>query len=185
MRGDDVDALTGVAPEVIQLLPRGFDVLEVRGDQGAELVPSEGVPGIVGLGIHLFRRLEGAFVHATEKRLALEAGEIRAWELADLGDGRRDIQRRDRSGDDASFGCFARQLEDEWDLKGSVVDEKAVLGFAVFPKRFAVVAQDHDGGAIVELESAQASDHATDLRVVESDRAIIRPVWITPAIRFG
>ena len=55
----------------------------------------------------------------------------------------------------------------------------------MFPERLAVVAEDHDGHTIVEMQVAQPGDHTANLRVIEGNGPVVGAAWITAAIGFG
>ena len=92
---------------------------------------------------------------------------------AGQGRGHRDRlhRRRHPAGpDSASRGRF----HDQRNVDGRVVDEEAMLFFAVLAQRLSVIAEHDDRGAVVKLVLLQPGDQASQFVVGVGNFAVIR-----------
>ena len=70
-------------------------------------------------------------------------------------------------------------------MQRGVVNEKPVFVLPVLPQGFSVVAEEEDSGLVEAVQLLQASEDATDLRVVESDLSIVRMARVLAQVRLG
>ena len=76
-----------------------------------------------------------------------------------------------------------RRVHDERHAHRALVDEEAVLRFAVLVETLTVIADHHDDGAVEQTARLERLHDAPDLRVGERNLTLIRLIRIAPAVR--
>ena len=88
---------------------------------------------------------------------------------------RRQVDLLDRRRDPPG-AILARQLHDQRNVHGRVVEKEPVLLLAVIAEPFAVIGEQHDGRALVDARGAQPVEQPADDLVRVGDLAVIRLV---------
>jgi len=78
-----------------------------------------------------------------------------------------------------------RRFDDERDVDGGVVDKESMFVLAVFPERFAMVAEHHDGAAIIEARGFEPGDESAQFVIGISDLAVVRMSFVLGAEGLG
>src|SRR5690349_3827596 len=77
---------------------------------------------------------------------------------------------------DPARATLTWQLQDEGNVRRRIVEKEPVFLFAVIAESFAMVREQHDRGALVEVERAQAIEQPADDLVGIRNLAVIRLV---------
>ena len=123
------------------------------------------------------------------RRQILALGELEFRRANEREQGGRDIHERDGFFTNDSGPRTGWRREDQWHPDGLLVDEQAVLCFAVFPQALTVITCDRNNGLVTQAHLFESSDEASDLRVRERNlpevgvRGVLRPKRLGGCVR--
>ena len=168
----------GVRQFVIQLAAGSLNVKVLSGAEGLNGAPVKFVVGIVGfrvggaVGPSVSRIGGGLCGHQAEQGMPLHFAGDR--DGSGLQDGGQDVDEFD-----AIFNLYwrcggARELDDEGDADGFVVEEDAVGIFAMSAEGLAVIGGDGHDGVVIKAAGFQLAHEFADYLVFIGDGSVVR-----------
>ncbi len=169
--GGDILPLVRIAIEVVELLPRRLDEPEAAVGQRRQLAPPEVIARIQRFRIHgLLRELPRALDERPQGPSAEVSGKRRLHKIQNRG---HDVDVLHDVADPASRAGVAGRLDDQRNVNRFVVEKQAVLLLPVIPEAFAVIGEQDDGGAVVQLVRLQVLNQTADDFVAVGDLAVV------------
>jgi hypothetical protein len=176
-------ALLWIVRQIEQLRMRTSDQLPVAGHPTAQRRPVHIQPAEEALGIQRIVD-ERTTPRRTDDRGKVASGQIAIRRSAGKGEQRRqDVDRRDRSRDDAS-SRNVRPRHDERHAHRRLIDQHAVRQLAVVAEAFSMIGEHDDIDVLVAAGRAKRVEDAADLLVGEGDLAVVRTAGKTTAEGF-
>src|SRR5262245_44739358 len=165
--------LSGVQLQIVQFFLCAFDVPEPAISECRENIPTELVMAVEGFGVD-DPTWDGMSVEQRLQRAATQSTRVGCF--GEVQQRWHQIEMLDCLLDSAAGAFSSRLLDDEWNPEPLFVNEPAVFLLAVLPESLAVIGDEDDRRAVVQLMGLQIADQTPDDLVGPSDLGVIRRV---------
>ncbi len=149
--GREVVLLARIGDDVVELGPRRLDVLVPDVGQRSEIAPAQVETRIERLAVDAALVCLSGRASREGRRERVPGQPRRDRGACDLGDGRKHVRQRDRSGHGLAGPPRLRELDHQRNVDRFPVEQDAVLVLAVVVQALAVIREEDDERAVVDL----------------------------------